>query len=158
MQLQINELKSRNTARAPFDADIKYTMNFVEERFESLKLYGKAVEVITYHGDNNLKVLSDILVEFDPVFDSNIRSKSQIIKMPQIAELLASPEHFRFSDYTLQYRLCRKEGCRICVQINFRIRNPDIDVGGYNICEEVLGWLEFSVKNLIDKDHFLKPT
>ena len=37
------------------------------------------------------------------------------------------------------------------------IRTPDIDVGGYNIREEVLRWLYFPVNDPMDKDHFLNP-
>ena len=108
MQRRINELKSINTARASFGSAIKYPMNLIEERFKRLKLDGRPVEVNSYPGDDTLKVLTETLVDFDPDFDPNIRSKSQISKMPQIAEFLASPEHFRLSDYTLQYILCGK--------------------------------------------------
>ena len=108
LQRQINELNSINTARAYVDADMKYPTNLVEERFNRLNMDGIPVEVIPYPGENTLKLLTDTLVEFDPAFDPNIRSKYQISKMPRIAELLASPEHCRLSDYTLQYRLCGK--------------------------------------------------
>ena len=47
---------------------------------------GRPVEVIPYPVDNTLKVLTDGIVEFDPVFDPNIISKSQISKIPQILE------------------------------------------------------------------------
>ena len=102
MQRRINELKNINTARASFDAAMKYPMNLVEERFKRLNMDGRLVEFILYPGDNTLKVLTDTLIEFDPAFDPHIRSKSQIRKMPQIAELLASPEHCLLSDYTIQ--------------------------------------------------------
>ena len=62
MQRQINELKSRDTARVSFDAAMKYPMNLVEERFKRLNMDGKPVEVIPYPGDNALKVLTDTLV------------------------------------------------------------------------------------------------
>ena len=148
---------SRNMSRAYFDAATKYPMNLVEERFKRLNMDAQTVEVITYPVGNNLKVLSDTHVEFDPYFDPNIRSKSQISKMPQILELLVRPENCRLSDYALQYRLCKKEGYNICVRIGRRIINPDIDLGVYNIREEVLRWIEFTVNNTMEKDHFLTP-
>ena len=138
MQRQINELKSIDTARVYFGAAMKYPMNLVEERFKRLNMDGRPVEVIPYPGDNTLKLLTDVLVYFDPVFDPNIRSKSQISKMPQIAELIASPEHFGLSDYTLQYRLCGKEVCNIFVQIGCTLRTPEIDAGVYNLRKDVL--------------------
>ena len=115
MQRQVNELRSIDTSRVSFDAAMKYPMNLVEERFKHLNMDVRPVEVISYPGDNTLEVLIDALVEFDAAFDPNIRSKSQISKMPQTSELLASLEHCRLSDYTLQYRLCRKVGCKIFV-------------------------------------------
>ena len=60
---------------------MKYAMNFVEERFECLKMDGQPVEVITYPVYNTLKLLIDSLVEFDPAFDINIISKSHTSKM-----------------------------------------------------------------------------
>ena len=80
MQRRINELKSINNARAYFDAAMKYPMNLVEERFKRLNMDDMPVEVILYSGDNTLKVFADTLIEFDPAFDTNIRSKYQIRK------------------------------------------------------------------------------
>ena len=45
----------------------------------------------------------------------------------------------------------------MCVRIDQRIRTPDIDVGGYKIRGEVLGWIDFPVNDPMDKDHFLTP-
>ena len=59
MKRQINELKSINTAQASFDDAMKYQMNLVEERFKCLELNGLPVEVITYPGEDTLKVLID---------------------------------------------------------------------------------------------------
>ena len=44
------------------------------------------------------------------------------------------------------------------MQIGRSLRTLDIDVGGYNLCEEVLSWLDFPVNNPTEKDHFLTPT
>ena len=65
-----------------FDATMKYPMNLVEESFKRMNMDDRPVEVIPYPGDNTLKVFTDSLVEFDPAFDPNIRSKSQIRKIP----------------------------------------------------------------------------
>ena len=134
-----------------------YPMYLVKTRFASLKLDGRLVEVITYPRDNSLKLLTDALLDFDPDFDPSIKSKYQMSKIPPIEEFLASREHYRLTDYTLKLRLCGKEGWGICVQIGCRIRTPDIDVGGYNLREEVLRWIDFPVNNTMEKDHFLTP-
>ena len=109
MEHRINELKSRNTARASFDADMDYPMDLVKTRFASLNLDGQPVEVIPYPRDNSLKLLTDALLDFEPDFDPNIKSKSHMSKMLLIEEFLASLEHCRLTDYTLQFRLCGKE-------------------------------------------------
>ena len=121
LEHRINELKSRSTARALFDAAMDYPMDLVKTRFASLKLDGRPVEVIPYPRDDSLKVLTDAVLDFDPDFDPNIKSKYQMSKMPLIEEFLASPEYCRLTDYTLQFRLCRKEVCGICVRIGRRI-------------------------------------
>ena len=41
------------------------------------------------------------------------------------------------------------------MRIGCRIRTPDIDVGGYNLCEEVLRWLDFPINDPMEKDNFL---
>ena len=84
LQRQINELKSRDTARVSFDAAMKYPMNLVEDRFKYLNMDGRPVEVIPYPVENTLKVLTHAIVDFDPVFDTNIKSKSQMSNMPLI--------------------------------------------------------------------------
>ena len=63
---------------------MKYPITLVEDKFKCLKLDVRPVEVIPYPGDNTFKVLTDALVEFDPDFYLNIRSKSHISKMPLI--------------------------------------------------------------------------
>ena len=114
-------MNSRNTARASFGAAMDYPMDLVKTRFAYLKLDGQTVEFITYHRDDRFKLLTDALLDFDPDFDFNIKSKSQMSKMPIIEEFLASLEHFCLTDYTHQFRFCGKEGCRICVRIGRRI-------------------------------------
>ena len=84
---------------------MKYPINLVSRGLKRLNLDGQPIEVIPCTVDNNLRVLTDALLDFEPGFDLNIISKSQISKMPRIAGLLARPENFRLSDYTLQYIL-----------------------------------------------------
>ena len=78
MENQINELNSINTVRASFDSAMDYTMYLVKTRFAYLKLDGRPVEIIPYSRDNSLKVLTDKILDFDPDFDPNIKSKSQV--------------------------------------------------------------------------------
>ena len=69
---------------ASFDAAMDYPMDLVKTRFASLNLDGRPVEVIPYPRDDTLKVLTDALLDFDPNFDTNIKSKSQMSKIPII--------------------------------------------------------------------------
>ena len=81
LEHQINELKSRNTARASFNAAMDYPMDLVKTRFASLKLDGRPVEVIPYPRDDSLKVWTNALLDFDPDFDHNIKGKYQMSKI-----------------------------------------------------------------------------
>ena len=148
-------MKSINNARVSFDAAMNNPMDLVKIRFASLKLDGQPVEVVPYPRHYSLKIFNYAILYFEPDFDPSIKSKSHMIKIPFIEELLTSLEHCHLTDYTPQYRLCGKEGCGIFVQIGRRIRVPDIDVGGYNLREEVLRWIDFPVNNTMEKDHFL---
>ena len=84
MEHRINELKSRNTVRASFDSIMEYPMDLVKTRFVYLKLDGRPVEIIPYSRDNSFKLLTDKILDFDPDFDPNIKSKSQMSNMPLI--------------------------------------------------------------------------
>ena len=95
--------------QASFDAGMENLMDLVKIRISSLKLDGQPVEVIPYPRDNILKVLTNTLLDFEPDFDPNIKSKSQMSKMTLIEELIAISEHCRLTDYTHQFRLCGKE-------------------------------------------------
>ena len=63
---------------------MEYPMDLFNTNFASLKLDGRQVEVITYPRDDSLKVLTNTLLDFDPDFDPNIKSKSQMSNMPLI--------------------------------------------------------------------------
>ena len=105
MEHRINESKIINTVWASFDAAMEYSMDLVKTRFSSLNMDCRPAEVIPYPRDDSLKLLTNALLDNDPDFYPNIKSKSQMSKMLLIEELLASPEHCRLTDYTLQFRL-----------------------------------------------------
>lgn len=75
--------------------------------------------------------------------------------MPHIKAFLESPEHCRLSSFTLEFRLCGKNGCDICAKIGRSVRTPDVQVGDYNLQEEVLRWMEMPVPNPSDPNHYL---
>ena len=155
MEHLIDELNSINTSWASFDADMDYTMDLVKTRFASLKMDGRPVEVIPYPRNNSLKVLTNALLYLEPDFDPGMKRKSQLRRMLLIKEFLAKPEHFCLTDYTLQFRLCGKERCGICVRIGRIIQTSNIDVGGYNPCEELFRWIYCPVNYPMEKYHFL---
>ena len=153
----IVELKERKTARECFDGALDYPLKIVEERFKSLNIDGRQVEVKPYPKEAEVKVLTDALRAFDPSYDPEKRSKSGLQQMKNIAEFMNSPEHCRISEYTLEYRLCGVAGCVICANIGREPRTPSINVDGYNLREEVLDWMEFPTVNPADNDHYLGP-
>ena len=57
------------------------------------------------------------------------------------------------SKYTLEYRLCVKQGCILCAKIGSGVRTPDISTKGKNIRGELLQWMELLVVDPLDKAH-----
>lgn len=51
--------------------------------------------------------------------------------------------------------MCGKDGCEICARIGRTVRAPNESVGGFNIQDEVLRWMDLPVVNPSDPDHFL---
>ena len=104
-----------------------------------------------------MNVLTDELVNFDPAFNPNLISKSQMNKIPRIAEYLTIFDHFCLTDCILKYILCRKYSCLICARIWCGMRTPEIAVGDYNIRAEVLRWMGFPDNDPRDKNNLLPP-
>ena len=59
--------------------------------------------------------------------------------------------------FTLEFRLCGKDGCTICAKIGRGVRTPDVQVGDCNLRQEALRWLDLPVPNPSDPDHYLSP-
>ena len=66
---------------------------------------------------------------------------------------MSSPEHCRVSEYILEYPFCGVPGCKICTYIGREVRTLDIDVGDYNLREEVLRWVEYPIIDSGDPEH-----
>ena len=63
--------------------------------------------------------------------------------MRKIAELMNSPEHYRMSNYVLEYRLYGVPDCEIFAGIGRSERKPHIFFSEYNISDEVLRWDDY---------------
>ena len=92
---------------------------------------------------------------FDSRYDPDTITKSQLHNMPAISNFISSADHFRITEYTLEYRICGKQGCIVCSKIGCGVRTPDISINGKYIQGKQLWWVGLTVIDHIDKAHFL---
>lgn len=133
LHIHLEDLKERPTEHEAFMAASDYPKQILEDRFKLLDLDGRPVTVIPYATENNCKIITDALKSFDPGFDISYRSRSNISKVPFIAEFFNSPYHCRVTPYTLEFRLCGKSNCELCKKVGRGLRAPDVFVGDMNI-------------------------
>ena len=53
--------------------------------------------------------------------------------------------------------MCGNEVCTICARIKLKVRTPNVEANRYNICQEMLHWMDLPVKNPKDWENFLAP-
>ena len=75
--------------------------------------------------------------------------------MPAISNFISSADHFRITEYTLEYRICGKQRCIVCSKIGRGVRTPDISIKGKSIQDEKLWLVGSTVIDHLDKAHFL---
>ena len=74
--------------------------------------------------------------------------------MPDLSEFLSDVNHCRMSEYTLEFRLCRKANCNMCEKMGRKVRTPVTFVNGYNLRDEMLRWQDLATVNDADSEHF----
>ena len=92
---------------------------------------------------------------FDYIYKPNTSTNSQLQKMPDITNLISSAENFHITKYTLEYRLCGKQGCIVCTKIVRGVRTPDISIKGKNIQGKLIRWMDLPVIDHINKVNLL---
>ena len=71
------------------------------------------------------------------------------------SNFISSADHCRITEYTLEFRLCGKQGCIVCAKIGFGVRMPEISIKGKNILGELLRWFDLPVIKPIYKSCLL---
>jgi hypothetical protein len=115
----------------------------VTERFKSLDIDGRNIEVRKWPDEQDVDVLTDVLQIYDPDFSKDIRSKAQLHRMPIIKDFLSSKEHFRETDYCLEFKLCGINNCIICLRIGRNVTTPTTNNG--TLRNEVTRYLDLPV-------------
>ena len=151
---RFTNLKNRVSANEAFKSAMEHPKKMIENRFRQLELEGRKVEVLNYASKNDVALFEEKLKSFDKNYDKSVRSKSQLQKMKLIAQFLNCEKHCRITPWSLEYRLCGKVGCEICIGIGRGVRAPDITIGGKNVRQEILSWLVLPVLNE-DHTHYL---
>ena len=75
--------------------------------------------------------------------------------MPAISNFILSADHFRITEYALEYGLCDKQGCIVCAKIICGARTPDISIKGNNIEVRILQWMDLPVIYPLNQAHLL---
>ena len=157
IEAHLSDLKDRPSAEASFMSAMTYPKRQVEDRLRNLTLDGRPVEVMEYPTKEQCAPITDALKAFDPDFDENYKSWSQMNKMPLLQEVFACPLHCRRTDYSLEFRLCGVLNCAICGRIGRSVRTLDVVVNGMNMREEILRFNSLPIDDPADKDHYMSP-
>ena len=84
-------------------------------------------------------------------------TSSQLQQMKKISNPTNSTEHYRMSEYLIEYVFCSVTGCEICAGIGREVRTPHIYVGEYNLSDEVLRQADYPIVDSSDSEHCLSP-
>eukprot|EP00957_Ditylum_brightwellii_P184965 14086419-Ditylum_brightwellii.AAC.1 len=129
----------------------------LENRFSKLNLEGHPVELMPCPTKAESAIIVDRLKEFDPGYNESYTNKSQLKKMPLIADFFGSSDHCCYTSYSAEFRLCGKLNCCLCGKVGRSMHVPDVVVDGVNVRKEVLHLTILPVPNTSDKDHYLSP-
>ena len=106
----LNELKSRPTARDTFASAINETMEQLRTRFGEMTMHGKNIAVHDWPGESSTKELTDALLKIDPKYDSSVRSWSQFKKkIPNLYNFFEI--HCLFLNYLIEITICDRSTC-----------------------------------------------
>ncbi len=153
----LNELKSRRSAAELFISAMEYPKKQLENRTRLGSIDGRSIGVIPWATAAQVLNLHEKIRSFDSKYSPDFRNKNQLRKMPIISEFFDSPDHCRVTEFTLEFRLCGKNGCHLCQLVGRSIRTPDVDIGKMNLREEVLRFIDLTIPNPTDRDHYLSP-
>ena len=156
-EAHLSELKDRRSAKESFAAAMEFPKGQIEARCQNLTLDGRPVEVMEYPTKEQSSNILNALKKFDPDFDENLTSMSQLNKMPLIQQFLSCPQHCHRTDYSLEFRLCGVENCFLCKRLGRSVRAPNVVVDGTNLREEILRFNSLPIPDPLDADHFLMP-
>ena len=146
----VNLPKTRPSATESFSLAMEYPMEMARQRCRNLELDGKKMKVIPFVEEKYCRIIIDALKRFEPCFDFNFRSKSQLKKMPSISEFWNCPKHCRLTDYSVEFKLCTDLSCKLCKKFGRLSCTPNVKVKNCDLCDKVLRFMTLSVPNKDD--------
>ena len=113
IEREAQELESQDL-KAAWAQSLKSPIDIVSERFSSLELCGRKVDVVARCDETAREDLYQALKSIDPNYVKTIRLKSEAKKIPQLVRFMHS--HCERTPYSFAITKCdtRKTGCRIC--------------------------------------------
>ena len=61
------------------------------------------------------------------------------------------------TEYIVGFRLCQENGCSTCARIGRIVKSPSIEVDNYNFRNEILCWMDLTIIDQNNQDHFMSP-
>lgn len=112
----------QNDLREEWRKAMNVPIQQIASRFKYLDIGGRPVVVDEKCTDDDVGSLHSILKKIDQQYNPEIRSTSQLRKMPKLQTFMN--EHFVITPYSLSIQKCGKSTCSICKPI----RSPEGDV------------------------------
>jgi hypothetical protein len=156
LKVPLDELEARKTSKEAFSDAIQPCIDAVTERFSNLDIDGRNIEVRQWPKDEDLKLLTEELLRYDPNFSREIKSRALLGKMPFIKEFMSCEKHYRETSYCIEFKLCGEDECGICRRIGRRIRTPVTTNG--ELRKEVNRFLDLPILDKArNNEHFMTP-
>ena len=90
-------------------------------RFGSISVYGRPVQNHAWPGLESVNALHEVIRAYYKYYNLNIRTRSQLSRMPNLKRLLES-NHVQESEYSFEIQKCEEEYCDICKNIGRGVR------------------------------------
>ncbi len=111
------------------------------------RINGQPIGVSQWATSAQVLALQEKIRSYKPNFQPKYCNKSHLHHMPNIKEFFNSPDHCRTTDFSFKLHLCGKTGCSISEKVGRTVNTPNVNIGKYNLCDEILHITTMPVPN-----------
>ena len=145
-------MESRPSGRKAYVSEISVPIEQISNRFGRIYVDGLPVHNHARPSLRSVNALHEVLRAYDKYYDPNIRTRSQLSRMPNLKQLLES-NHVQESEYSFEIRKCEEEDCDICKNIGRVVRIPCVDAQ-----RKALRFINLPIPNPMEKEHYISPS